>query len=63
MNKPLEVQSEALKSLSTTNNISHVVQIGAMIDNNVKAFLRCYNDEGKLCGVIFQTGNVLGESQ
>ena len=63
MNNPSDVQSEALKSLSKTNHIACVIQIGGMVDNNVKAFLRCYNDEGKLCGVIFQTGNALAESQ
>lgn len=53
------VGSEALNSFSRTNDIAHIIQVGAMVQNDVKAFLRCYNEEGKLRGVIYQNGKLV----
>ncbi len=51
--------SEAFKSFSGTNNdIAYAIQIGAIVERNVKAFLQCYNSEGRLRGVIFQSGKL-----
>ena len=43
-----------------SNEVSMVSQIGAVLDDiNVKAFLRCYNNEGKLRAVVMQSGSII----
>ena len=51
-------QSKELTSLLlTSNKVSRVIQIGSVFDHdNVKAVLRCYNDDGILRAVILQSG-------
>jgi hypothetical protein len=50
-------QSEGLSSFFRSNSVSRIIQVGAMADNhNVKAFLRCYNNDGNLRAVVMQSG-------
>lgn len=50
-------QSDELTTILKSSRISRVIQIGSILEDNVKAWLRCYDDDGKLRAVIFQHGH------
>lgn len=52
-------QSKELDPILSSNQVSKVIEIGVTLDYNyAKAFLRCYDDKGKLKAVLLQDGKV-----